>query len=59
LRATLWDHLFGTAYVPREDEWPDTGVENFPEPATVSQYLLAPFAWRKAGPAAGEAGQAA
>lgn len=58
--TTLWDRLFGTAYFPRDDEWPETGVEDFPEPRTVRQYLWAPFAWsRKAGPAASEAGQAA
>jgi sterol desaturase/sphingolipid hydroxylase (fatty acid hydroxylase superfamily) len=58
--TTLWDHLFGTAYVPRADEWPETGVEDFPEPRTLGQYLLGPFTWRKGrAPAAAEAGQPA
>lgn len=46
--TTLWDHLFGTAYVPRGDEWPETGVADFPEPASVGEYLLGPFIWSPA-----------
>ena len=47
--TTLWDSLFGTAYFPAKDEWPATGVADFPEPAGVVDYLTAPFTWR-AGP---------
>jgi sterol desaturase/sphingolipid hydroxylase (fatty acid hydroxylase superfamily) len=44
--TTLWDHVFGTAYAPGEDEWPAIGVADFPEPRGVVEYLVAPFTWR-------------
>lgn len=40
----LWDVLFGTAYFPARDEWPDTGVADFPEPTNIREWLLAPLA---------------
>ena len=39
----LWDVLFGTAYFPRDDEWPAVGLSDVPEPHTVADYLLMPF----------------
>lgn len=39
----IWDFLFGTAYVPRDDEWPATGIEGQPEPVTLKDYALRPF----------------
>lgn len=39
---TVWDRLFGTAYFPREDEWPATGVAGLPPPKTLWQFLLFP-----------------
>lgn len=36
----LWDWLFGTAYFPSKDEWPETGVWDFGEPETVGDYVL-------------------
>jgi sterol desaturase/sphingolipid hydroxylase (fatty acid hydroxylase superfamily) len=50
LFTTLWDSLFGTAYFPARDEWPQTGVADFREPASVRDFLLSPFAYRR-GPA--------
>jgi sterol desaturase/sphingolipid hydroxylase (fatty acid hydroxylase superfamily) len=47
LFTTLWDSLFGTAYFPAGDEWPDTGVADFPEPMTMREFLLAPFTYRR------------
>lgn len=41
--TTFWDWLFGTAYFPAADEWPDTGVVGAPEPQTIRDYLLMPF----------------
>lgn len=38
----LWDLLFGTAYLPKKDEWPHTGVPRG-EPAGVGAALVAPF----------------
>ncbi|HEY3797577.1 MAG TPA: sterol desaturase family protein [Caulobacteraceae bacterium] len=49
--TTLWDQLFGTAWFPADDEWPQTGVADFPEPQSVRELLIAPFVWR-AGSAA-------
>ena len=43
--TTLWDWLFRTAWFPKPDEWPETGVADYPEPATVRDYLCAPFVW--------------
>lgn len=40
---TIWDRLFGTAYWPANDEWPEIGVEGVPEPRTVKDWLLLPF----------------
>jgi sterol desaturase/sphingolipid hydroxylase (fatty acid hydroxylase superfamily) len=45
--VTLWDSLFGTAHFPAKDEWPQTGVADFPEPANLREYLLGPFARRR------------
>lgn len=36
----LWDRLFGTAYFPKANEWPDTGLADHPEPRSVREYLL-------------------
>jgi sterol desaturase/sphingolipid hydroxylase (fatty acid hydroxylase superfamily) len=41
--TSLWDQLFGTAYFPAPNEWPDTGMVELPEVATLSQYLWRPF----------------
>jgi sterol desaturase/sphingolipid hydroxylase (fatty acid hydroxylase superfamily) len=37
--TTLWDRLFGTAYWPAKDEWPETGVHDFAECETMGEYL--------------------
>jgi sterol desaturase/sphingolipid hydroxylase (fatty acid hydroxylase superfamily) len=42
--VTLWDQLFGTAYFPAPGEWPQTGAIDMPEPTTIGEFLLAPFA---------------
>jgi len=41
--TSIWDQLFGTAYFPRDDEWPETGIPGQPEATTVSDYLWGPF----------------
>jgi sterol desaturase/sphingolipid hydroxylase (fatty acid hydroxylase superfamily) len=40
---TVWDQLFGTAYFPAADEWPDTGVKGLEPPRSVRQFLLMPL----------------
>lgn len=42
--SPLWDTLFGTAYFPAKDEWPETGLAELPEPQDVREWLLAPLA---------------
>lgn len=39
----FWDVLFGTAYFPRPDEWPDVGLAEVDEPQTVLAWLTLPF----------------
>ena len=39
----LWDVLFGTAYLPRDGEWPRVGLSDVAEPQTIRDYLLMPF----------------
>lgn len=41
--TTLWDQLFGTAYFPRDDEWPEVGVIGEPAATSLSEYLWGPF----------------
>lgn len=40
---TLWDWLFGTAYWPERDEWPEVGLANRPEPRTLTEWAMAPW----------------
>lgn len=41
--TTVWDSLFGTAYFPAPNEWPDTGIIGEEEPTTLRDFLLRPF----------------
>jgi len=41
--TSIWDQLFGTAYFPAIDEWPDTGMSDQVEAATISEFLWRPF----------------
>jgi sterol desaturase/sphingolipid hydroxylase (fatty acid hydroxylase superfamily) len=41
--TSVWDIVFGTAHMPRRDEWPDTGIEEHDEAKTVREYLFRPF----------------
>jgi sterol desaturase/sphingolipid hydroxylase (fatty acid hydroxylase superfamily) len=40
---SFWDRLFGTAWMPRQDEWPATGIREAPPPQTVAEMLAFPF----------------
>lgn len=42
----LWDHLFGTAYCPSEDEWPETGIAGIAPPRSLADFLLFPLSNR-------------
>lgn len=46
---TFLDRLFGTAYFPADDEWPDVGLAETPEPDSVRAWLAAPFAAKRTG----------
>lgn len=39
----FWDQLFGTAYFPAAEEWPDVGLADFPEPSSLGEWLCLPF----------------
>jgi sterol desaturase/sphingolipid hydroxylase (fatty acid hydroxylase superfamily) len=41
--SPIWDALFRTAYFPRPNEWPDTGLSDTDEPKRLSAFLWAPF----------------
>jgi len=45
--VSIWDTLFGTAYWPRRDEWPETGLADVPEPSSIKEWLLEPFKQRR------------
>jgi sterol desaturase/sphingolipid hydroxylase (fatty acid hydroxylase superfamily) len=41
--SSVWDLLFRTAYFPRPNEWPDTGLSDIGEPQRLSEFLWQPF----------------
>jgi sterol desaturase/sphingolipid hydroxylase (fatty acid hydroxylase superfamily) len=41
--TTIWDQLFGTAYFPRRDEWPQTGLADFQESRSIREWIIAPL----------------
>jgi hypothetical protein len=38
--------MFGTAYFPAKDEWPETGVAGIVPPSSLSDFLLFPLSAR-------------
>lgn len=40
---SFWDRLFGTAYMPGKDEWPETGVPGVTPTLRLGGYLAQPF----------------
>jgi sterol desaturase/sphingolipid hydroxylase (fatty acid hydroxylase superfamily) len=45
--APLWDRLFGTAFFPKADEWPDVGLAEIGEPTSIHEWLDLPFRFGK------------
>lgn len=43
----IWDVLFGTAYWPAKDEWPDAGLAEIDEPRTMREYLDLPLRFKR------------
>lgn len=35
----VWDKLFGTAYMPQADEWPDVGLDEKREPRSIREWV--------------------
>ena len=48
--TTVWDRVFGTAYFPAKDEWPDTGLSDVAEPRTIKEYLDLPLRFGRRQP---------
>jgi sterol desaturase/sphingolipid hydroxylase (fatty acid hydroxylase superfamily) len=46
---SFWDRLFGTAYSPAPDEWPDVGVADLAPPETFGQFLFFPLRFLPSG----------
>lgn len=44
---SFWDRLFGTAFIPTDDEWPDTGLEGHDEARSLWQYIVHPLVFRR------------
>lgn len=44
---SFWDRLFGTAWEPRPEEWPETGVIGTPPPRSLVDYLIFPLNSRR------------
>lgn len=40
--TTIWDRLFGTAWFPARDEWPDTGLADIDQPKSIRQWIDLP-----------------
>lgn len=39
---TIWDQMFGTAYFPAKDEWPETGIAGVHPPRSFGEVLSHP-----------------
>ncbi|KQN40678.1 hypothetical protein ASG37_02520 [Sphingomonas sp. Leaf407] len=46
--TTLWDRLFGTAWMPARDEWPDTGIAEVDQPRTLRDWVMLPAYYDRA-----------
>ena len=47
--TTLWDRLFGTAWFPERDEWPDTGLAEIDQPRSLRHWIDLPARLRRRG----------
>lgn len=46
--TTLWDRLFGTAWMPAQQEWPETGIAEVDQPRTLHDWVALPVAYDRA-----------
>ncbi|MFA5970260.1 MAG: sterol desaturase family protein [Sphingomonas sp.] len=57
--TTLWDRLFGTAWFPQADEWPETGLAEVDQPRNLRTWIDLPIRFgRNRGDGAVEGGSA-
>jgi sterol desaturase/sphingolipid hydroxylase (fatty acid hydroxylase superfamily) len=42
---SFWDRMFGTAFIPDQNEWPDTGIADHSEPRSVWDYVVHPISY--------------
>lgn len=47
--TSVWDVVFGTAYFPTKDEWPQTGMSEQKEAASLREFLWRPFRRARGG----------
>ncbi|MCP3729192.1 sterol desaturase family protein [Sphingomonas sp. MG17] len=47
--TTLWDRLFGTAWFPAKDEWPDVGLAGVEQPHSVRAWIDLPARLKRRG----------
>jgi sterol desaturase/sphingolipid hydroxylase (fatty acid hydroxylase superfamily) len=45
--TTLWDRLFGTAWFPEKDEWPETGLAEIDQPRSLRRWFDLPARLRR------------
>lgn len=43
---SFWDRLFGTAFIPASNEWPETGLADRREAVSIADYLFYPLRFR-------------
>lgn len=46
--TTLWDRLFGTAWMPDRNDWPTVGIAEVDQPRTLHQWITLPVAYDRA-----------
>ncbi|WP_296613280.1 sterol desaturase family protein [Sphingomonas sp.] len=44
--TTLWDRLFGTAWLPAQNEWPETGLAEVDQPRSLRDWIDLPVRFR-------------
>ena len=42
---SFWDRMFGTAFIPDQSEWPDTGIADHAEPRSAWGYFVHPITY--------------
>ena len=56
--TTLWDRMFGTAYFPKADEWPDVGLASIDQPSDLAEWLTLPVRYADNAETSSRAGTA-